>query len=380
MSILFDDQMWVSYRFAYFGSVWDSPDPPPDLFDHVGGQSNGLCGGAIPGMLMMLTGLHTGEVPFRLEVLEKEPPVGDQWEEVVEASLRDVKTAVTLSTFASEWWREFTLPAAGDYRARYSASGMDESDDPDRQSEEPERERYLLQLWPAPPSPDVVLRVTSDSAKGWHAHARSTPAPPVPTPPLTPEQIQARDWADAERREQQMREMVEAHILQSWGGRPPTPRLQALTAIEANGLASMDRDLVDLIAAQSEPEQHRIALWAAARAHALVEEPYAARLAPALDAVRRGHLLPAPFDSQEGAFDRLFDTAPGTTTTVAVAVTGDDSPTRPTSEVVALFAILAAARPDPLDAVLSSVRYGLLGEIDVSSYLAEVRREVRRFT
>jgi hypothetical protein len=51
--------------------------------DTRGGQVNGLCGAAVPGMLYLTTGLHTGNVELTVEVLDAEPPVGDEWEEVV---------------------------------------------------------------------------------------------------------------------------------------------------------------------------------------------------------------------------------------------------------------------------------------------------------
>ena len=33
-------------------------------------------------------------------------------------------------------------------------------------------DRYLLQLWPAPPEPDAVVREGSESAAYWHGVAR----------------------------------------------------------------------------------------------------------------------------------------------------------------------------------------------------------------
>ena len=64
------------------------------------------------------------------------------------------------------------------YRVRYSATGMDRARRRDTLlAGEPLLDRYLLQLWPAPPAPDSVIRETSRCAAYWHAHARTLPSP-----------------------------------------------------------------------------------------------------------------------------------------------------------------------------------------------------------
>ncbi|MFB9903106.1 hypothetical protein [Allokutzneria oryzae] len=57
-----------------------------DLHACFGGQRNGLCGAARPGMLWLTTGPHTGTVGFEVELHDACPPIGDDWEEVVEVS------------------------------------------------------------------------------------------------------------------------------------------------------------------------------------------------------------------------------------------------------------------------------------------------------
>lgn len=49
-------------------------------------QSNGLAGAAIPGFIFLTTGLHTGPVRFRAELLDRKPPLDQRWEDVVEVS------------------------------------------------------------------------------------------------------------------------------------------------------------------------------------------------------------------------------------------------------------------------------------------------------
>jgi hypothetical protein len=73
---------WVSYRQLIVTSV----DEYSDLGLHFGGQRNGLCGAAIPGNLLLLTGLHTGTVGLTVELHDDPPALDDSWEEIVEAS------------------------------------------------------------------------------------------------------------------------------------------------------------------------------------------------------------------------------------------------------------------------------------------------------
>lgn len=69
---------------------------------------------------------------------------------------------------------ELRLPAVRSLRARYCASGMEAARGADSvMDEEPTVDRYLLQLWPAAPAPDAVVRLTSDIAAYWHGEARA---------------------------------------------------------------------------------------------------------------------------------------------------------------------------------------------------------------
>ena len=127
-----------------------------DLIAARGGQTNGLCGARYPGVLAMITGLHTGAVPFEVAVSEDEPAIGDEWEEVVEASFTAAGRDYWLRAFGDG--HELVLSAGTSYRARYCAMGMDEAHQADvRMPDEPVIDRYLLQLWPAPERDDAVL-------------------------------------------------------------------------------------------------------------------------------------------------------------------------------------------------------------------------------
>jgi len=170
MTTVFDDTVHVHYSQIY---VTSDPEAFIDGFEGSrAGQSNGLCGAATPGLLYLVTGLHTGDIPFTVEVHESAPPVPDGWEDVVEASFRPVTEQVELTEWAGE--AAWPLPLRTvDYRVRYCVTGMDEGRHQDTVVDgEQAPDRYLLQFWPGPPAPDVIVRQGSESAAYWHGVAR----------------------------------------------------------------------------------------------------------------------------------------------------------------------------------------------------------------
>jgi hypothetical protein len=79
---VFDREIHVHYGqfYVHSGSGW----PADPLTESLGGQANGLCGAPVPGQLFLTTGLHTGSTRVTVEVLDALPPIGDEWEDVVE--------------------------------------------------------------------------------------------------------------------------------------------------------------------------------------------------------------------------------------------------------------------------------------------------------
>jgi hypothetical protein len=170
----------VHYRFMVFSAApWDV-----DTDRSRDGQRNGLCGAAQSGSLDLVTGLHTGRVPLRIELLEQAPELTEGWEDVVEVPLLvdgEESRAFCLMSFDHEVSAGDLAP--GPYRARWHALGMDAANDQDtRLPEDPTLDRYLLQLWPAALAPDAVLRQGSEIAAYWHGVARQT-AVAEPLPP-----------------------------------------------------------------------------------------------------------------------------------------------------------------------------------------------------
>ena len=163
---VFHGLLWVHYGQAYVLE----PGEVADLAVSMRGQANGLCGAAVPGALVLITGLHTGQVQFAVDAADHRPPLDQAWEEVVEVSLTTTRS-LSLVTWAGENAYPLGLPP-GSYRVRYCASGMDRA-----HSHCEPVDDYLLTFWPAPESPDAVLKQTSQTAAYWHSAWKEAPCP-----------------------------------------------------------------------------------------------------------------------------------------------------------------------------------------------------------
>ncbi len=166
--LLDEDRVFVTYHSASVFSGDDLFEEDYDLEQAWTGQSNGLCGAAVEGLLLLNVGQHTGWVPFRVELHAGEPSVDDRWEDIVDVSFRPARDSVHLAGLDGEAY-PLVLPRQ-DYRVRYLACGLDEAQAEDG------RDAYLMQLWPAPPAADRIVRQTSEQAAYWHRSHR----PPTP--------------------------------------------------------------------------------------------------------------------------------------------------------------------------------------------------------
>ncbi|MGW4488713.1 hypothetical protein ACWEOE_33350 [Amycolatopsis sp. NPDC004368] len=367
MRTVLHGELRVHYGQCYVHG--DGGDPfEGDLSACFTGQRNGLCGAAVRGTLFLITGVHTGNVGFTLEVHESEPPETEA-EEVVEVSFR-VTGATRLVTWGGEGAWDLGL-APGDYRVRYSGTAMDAAREHDtRLADEPELDRYLLQFWPARPAPDAILRQTSAVARYWHGVARELPPPPTP---------EERAEAEEARRRAEERARANARhqrLVREWGGVLPDERILALPPGSLREHAKHDRDLVvDLLAAP--PEARRaFARWVAHRAfeHAGLDTvPWIAEGLRALDA---GEPLPRPFDDWHAAWDHLLSDPAVPRTLVP---TPDGRHDNALQQAMAFPAIFAATEPDSLAAAgrtLSAARVAF-GE-DRAAFFAKARAEVTR--
>jgi hypothetical protein len=73
VAIVFDQEIHVHYGQLYLESRTD--DFFVGLSESLGGQANGLCGAAVPGLQFLTTGLHTGHPSVTVEMLGAPAPV-----------------------------------------------------------------------------------------------------------------------------------------------------------------------------------------------------------------------------------------------------------------------------------------------------------------
>lgn len=345
MAKLFEGELHVHYSHFYVESRMG--DYFHGLTETRGGQRNGLCGAAVPGLLFLTTGLHTGNVEVTVELCDAPPPVGDDWEDVVEVSFRPQSDRVQLVQWASEAVRPLALEPVG-YRVRYCASGMDRAHAKDtRLDGEPLLDRYLLQLWPAPAAPDVVVRQTSQQAAYWHDHARTLPHHAAPE--------QRAETLRRERlaRETAVREAAREAELRRWGGRIPSERVRRV-----NGgltLLRLDRDLVEAIESADEPTQRAVAGWLARQACDAASLSGLDWVAEALAALENGELLPL---ADHNAAFQLLNTDPRVPRTAVASWDGRHD--RISQQHAALPALRAAAADEPLAAAVETLFHAVV--------------------
>ncbi|WP_433164513.1 hypothetical protein [Kribbella sp. CA-247076] len=348
--VLMTGPAWVSYAQIYV----ESTDEFADLRECFAGQRNGLCGAAVPGNLFLITGLHTGDVGFTVELHDRMPSVEYDAEEVVEASYRPRGEVALVGWGGGGRWPLELVDA--DYRVRYSAWGMDAGHQAGPPMEdEPLVDRYLLQFWPAPPAPDRVVKQTSAQAAYRHDFARKQP---------TPAEF-AQQKLERARKAEDQRLAEEAA---AWGGAAPTERLREVSWT-ARELAQRDRPLADALESASPDTQRAVARWSARRA--LVEAGMSRRswVASALDGMDRGAdlwgLLQAPAE----------DLAPGELRIgLAARPWGWDDDLDPLEKLSTM--LTAAYEQDPLRAAIDTIvlTFGAFGD----GRQAEVIREVRQ--
>jgi hypothetical protein len=169
MASIFDGQLQVHYGQAY---VESADGQPIELDDCFRGQVNGLCGAASPGMLFLLTGLHTGPVSFTLDVLDTSPALDDAWEDIVEVSFMPTTPSVVVTEWGGQQLCSIPL-AQTTYRVRYCAREMDRGKEVDTLVDEDPVDVYALIFWPADAAPDAIIKQTSGSAAYWHDWVKS---------------------------------------------------------------------------------------------------------------------------------------------------------------------------------------------------------------
>jgi hypothetical protein len=108
-----------------------------------------------------------GQLPVRVDVVDQRPPVEPGWEAAVEFSAR-TGPGVRVTGWGGEGGFSVPVEAPADLRIRYVVEdGQAGSEQFDTQWDEPPREHYLLQLWPAPPEPPQLLVASSPWSQYW---------------------------------------------------------------------------------------------------------------------------------------------------------------------------------------------------------------------
>ncbi|NMO52306.1 hypothetical protein HH310_14000 [Actinoplanes sp. TBRC 11911] len=351
MMVLFDAAVPVHYGFIFLSGDEDQPD----LIDARAGQRNGLCGANAAGVLSMVTGLHTGRVPFVVEWHDTEPVLGDEWEDVVEVPFQPAQPDLFLSSF--QHFFPVRLPTVTAVRARYCATAMDAARKADTVlAEQATIDRYLLALWPAAPAPDAIVRLTSEAAQSWHHVAQTRRRRPAAVePPPVEEAVETYDNVAA------------------WGGRPPSERLRGLGG-NVRGVARNHRDLLDVFESWDADVQRDAARWLARRAFEVAGLDRLDWARAALDALDRGLPLPTPFTSPQDVFKLV---RPGGKKIGVVEVSaGAATPARPIHRPsFAVPAIFSAADPDPLQALVDTFRHA---EATFNEQSAELLTELRQ--
>ena len=178
--VLFDDILYVEESQFMISSTDDAFPNFGRAFD---GQANGLIDGSGDGMLWVITGAEYGDVHALVRVTPAEPQLDDSFGDIVEVSFVHTSDELFVRELDGEWHPGIPLNP-GEYRVRLSVANMDSFYDRDDDDESVLDEDYLIELWPADPSPDAILKQTSEHAISananvgdWSSHDSSKPEP-----------------------------------------------------------------------------------------------------------------------------------------------------------------------------------------------------------
>lgn len=111
---------------------------------------------------------HDGHVPVRLEVHDQEPALDPAWDAVAEMPLRG-GGQVRVTGWAGTGTVEGPVLPAVDLRARYAVRDGQQGSEQFRRPpwDAAPVERYVVQLWPAPPAPARVVAASTPWSQYW---------------------------------------------------------------------------------------------------------------------------------------------------------------------------------------------------------------------
>lgn len=331
VEVLFDGRVRVDYHQFYL----ESGEVEGTFTEAFEGQENGLVGAGVPGALTLSVGTALGDVGLRILLRDDEPAEpGLEWEDVVEVSFTPVSSEVGIREPLDGPSARFGLPVA-DYRVRLCARGIDDAWDGTVGDDELLVDHYELTFWPAVPAADAVVRLTSVHEVAAH---------------------RARDPG-----------LAREDLVAAWDGNPPDDRLVADAMAE--WFTRLDRPLAEALLAAGPLVQRQVAYWAAEhglRRAGIVDLDV---VAAGLGSLRADRPLPPPFTDPGWMYQALQDHPENPRRVVRVQGYENDQ------GGAALFAMLQALNPDPLDAAFSAITglRNVVGDEGADAALAAAR-------
>jgi hypothetical protein len=164
--ILLDEVIETDY--GQFDLIWDDEYGFDGDFERFfDGQLNGLVGAAHAGSVYVNLARRSGGSPVRIVLRNSRPADDESYQDVVEVSIQiPTNTVVQWASWAYESHGTLADLLPGAYRLRVSARDRDAGRD--GEFAEGSVDAYLLELWPAPPEPDSIVRVGSHDAEYGH--------------------------------------------------------------------------------------------------------------------------------------------------------------------------------------------------------------------
>ncbi|MBY6350618.1 hypothetical protein [Rhodococcoides corynebacterioides] len=216
------------------------------------------------GFVGVYTGVSYGPARVIVDVLDAAPDVSEleSWEVVEETVLTSAEPLVVMSLNGSIVDDIGSIPS-GTYTVRCHAVGRDTHTGLEVTDA---TETYYFQLWPSAYPNELTVRTLRKIDRAWSREEDTSHEPTrvVPEPDFNYVYVRATD-GEVRRVD---RHSVEADSAREWrrehGGRPLSADLKATTY--ARFVASLDRDLLDRIAASDGDTQLRFARWCAQRA------------------------------------------------------------------------------------------------------------------
>jgi hypothetical protein len=166
------------------GQYWISDnDPDREFVLPTPGGDSGLAG-VSPGLAIVITGTQFGDVSVTVQAGESDPGLDTGlWQEITEFSLASGPggqgLGITSGGQGPYEFQRLTPPGAGNYRVRVHARGRDAGAGEDVVEGEPVEEHFL-QIWPAPPAPEIIHKTTDDVGAGFREGVSPETDPRLP--------------------------------------------------------------------------------------------------------------------------------------------------------------------------------------------------------